>query len=213
MLSPPGHISCVSLCDVRWVPRGRSDCGNGGRGGGGGAVFGISGGGDGREERGGCTHRSRNLRVKAACSIRRKGSDYGGGGGGGVSGGGLVAVVMVLVVVVSGKEQCSAATALPIAVLVDPVDRFSASIAFELISRARGGGGDGGGSGGRWRERLVVGGECSYLYSDGSDSKTFYGKKDFHGSPLSKQLPSQNAEPPFLAAAPPRPVGPVHQRR
>ena len=35
-----------------------------------------------------CVHRSRCLRLKAANSVRCKGSDYGGGGGDGGGGGG-----------------------------------------------------------------------------------------------------------------------------
>ena len=48
-----------------------------------------------------CIHRNRCLRVKAAWSIRRKGSDYGGGG---VGGGGLVAAVMLVARVVERAD-------------------------------------------------------------------------------------------------------------
>ena len=109
----------------------------------GGGDGGVSGGGESGRERGDrCAHHNHCLRVKAAYSIRRRGSDYGGGAGGG----GLAAAVMVAVEgedVVLGCDRAGGCGAGGVA----PVDAFSASIAFELICGARGDGGGGSGGG------------------------------------------------------------------
>ena len=62
---------------------------------------------------------------------------------------GVIGEYPVVVVVVGAEDWCLATTALSIVVPVDPANRSSISIAFELVSRAPG---DGGSSGGGRRE-------------------------------------------------------------
>ena len=93
-----------------------------------------------------------------------------------------------VVVVVGAEDWCLAATALSIAVPVDPVDRSSISIAFELVSRAPGdGGGSGGGRGGRSWSSVVSVVVCVVMGAIGKIPTA----KNFSWGPRFEPLPPQ----------------------
>ena len=100
--------------------------------------------------------------------------------------------MVVVVVVVEGRIWCSAATALVIVVLADPVDGSSVSIAFELTCGARGGGGGGSGGSGGGSSRCGRS-WLALLYGDGERFENVLPRKHLSWGPHLEPLQQQNS--------------------